>query len=90
MKLDFMIDSTLLKEKNKKIRKCLITCFIWSLNLNRGQTIDVKSHMDTLNYFYGVTILELVLQHNDNSSRTLQKHSTTACHGKVDNQQWKH
>ena len=37
--------------------------------------------MDTFNYFYGVTILELVLQHN-NLSTTLQKPSTAPCHGK--------
>ena len=35
--------------------------------------------MDTLNYFYEVTILELVLRHSDNVSRTLQKPATTAC-----------
>ena len=38
----------------------------------RGPIIGVKSYMDTFNYFYGVTKLELVLR----------KPSTTACHGK--------
>ena len=37
--------------------------------------------MDTFNYLK-VTILELVLRHNDNFSRTFQKPPTTACQGK--------
>ena len=47
-----------------------------------GRIIGVKCQIDTFNYFYGVTILELVLRQNDNFSRTLQKPPTTACQGK--------
>ena len=48
----------------------------------RGRIIDVKSQMDTFNYFYRVTILELVLHHSDNYSGILQKPLTTASQGK--------
>ena len=44
--------------------------------------IGVESQMNTFSYFYGVTILELVLRPNDNFSSTLQKPPTTACHWK--------
>ena len=35
--------------------------------------------MITFDYFYGVTILQLVLRHSDNLSETLQKFSLTSC-----------
>ena len=35
--------------------------------------------MITFDYFYGVTILQLVLRHSDNLSKTLQKFSLTSC-----------
>ena len=44
--------------------------------------IDVKSQMNTFNYFYEVTILQLVLRHSDNLPKTLQKSSLTSCQGK--------
>ena len=38
--------------------------------------------MKTFNYFFGVTILQLVLRHSDNLSKTLQKSSLTSFQGK--------
>ena len=38
--------------------------------------------MNTFNYFYEVTILQLVLRHSGNLSKTLQKSSLTSCQGK--------
>ena len=41
--------------------------------------------MITFDYFYGVTILQLVLRHSDNLSKTLQtllKSAPTSCQGK--------
>ena len=38
--------------------------------------------MNTFNYFYGVTILQLVLRHSDNLSKILQNSSLTSCPGK--------
>ena len=48
----------------------------------KGRIIGVKSQMNTFNYFYGVTTLQLVLRHIDNLSKTLQKSSLTFCQGK--------
>ena len=70
----------LMKRINEKLQR------VWDESLDQnlklklsGWIIGVKSGMDTLNYFYEVTILELVLRHSDNLSRTLQKPATTAC-----------
>ena len=41
----------------------------------KGRIIGVKSQVNTFNYFYGVTMLQLVLKHSDNLSKTLQKFS---------------
>ena len=38
--------------------------------------------MNTFNYFYGVTILQIVLRHGDILSKTLQKPSLTSCREK--------
>ena len=81
-----MIDRILFKRINKKSKSALQRVWDESLDQNLklkliGRIIGVTSHMDTLNYFYGVMILELVLQHNGNLSRTLQKPPTTACQG---------
>ena len=48
----------------------------------KGRIIGVKSQMNTFNYFYRVTILQLVLRHSDNLSKTLQESSLTSCQGK--------
>ena len=48
----------------------------------KGRIIGVKSQMNTFNYFYGVTILQLVSRHSGNLSKTLQKSSLTSCQGK--------
>ena len=61
----------------------------------KGRIIGVKSQMNTFNYFYRVTILQLVLRHfyyiqynyitivfSDNLSKTLQKSSLISCQGK--------
>ena len=48
----------------------------------KGRIIGVKSQVNTFNYFYGVTMLQLVLRHSDNLSKTLQKFSLTSCQGK--------
>ena len=45
----------------------------------KGRTIGAKSQMNTFNYFYVVTILQLVLRHSDNLSKLLQKSSLTSC-----------
>ena len=47
-----------------------------------GRIINVKSHMNTFNYFYGLTILQLVLRHSHNLSTTLQKSSVASFQGK--------
>ena len=67
-----MIDRILFKRINKKSKSALQCVWDESLDQNLklkliGQIIGGTSHMDTLNYFYGVMILELVLQHNDTS-----------------------
>ena len=38
----------------------------------KSRIIGVKSQMTTFDYFYGVTILQLVLRHSDNLSKTLK------------------
>ena len=38
--------------------------------------------MNTFNYYYTVTILQLVLRHKGNLSKTLQKYFLTSCQGK--------
>ena len=38
---------------------------------NKSRIIGLKSQMTTFDYFYGVTILQLVLRHSDNLSKTL-------------------
>ena len=38
--------------------------------------------MNTFNYSYAVTILQLVLRHKDNLSKTFQKCFFTSCQGK--------
>ena len=45
----------------------------------KGRIIGVKSQMNTLNCFYGVTISQLVLGHSDNFSNTIQPSSLTSC-----------
>ena len=45
----------------------------------KSRIIGIKSQMITFDYFYGVTILQLVLRHSDNLSKTLQKFSLTSC-----------
>ena len=45
----------------------------------KGRIISVKSQMNTLNCFYGVTISQLVLGHSDNFSNTIQPSSLTSC-----------
>ena len=45
----------------------------------KSRIIGGKSQMITFDYFYGVTILQLVLRHSDNLSETLQKFSLTSC-----------
>ena len=37
----------------------------------KSRIIVLKSQMTTFDYFYGVTILQLVLRHSDNLSKTL-------------------
>ena len=37
----------------------------------KSRIIGLKSQMTTFDYFYGVTILQLVLRHSDNLSKTL-------------------
>ena len=48
----------------------------------KGRIIGVKSQTSNFNYFYGITILQSVLRHSDNLSKTFQKPSLTSCQGK--------
>ena len=48
----------------------------------KGRITSVKSQMNTFNYFYGVTILQIVLRDSENLSKTLQKFSVTSCREK--------
>ena len=41
----------------------------------KSKIIGVKSQMTTFNYFYGVTIIQLLLRHSNNLSKTLQNTS---------------
>ena len=47
----------------------------------RIRIIGVSTQMETFQYFYGVTVGELILQHTDNLSRTLQKSDISAAQG---------
>ena len=69
--------------------KCVALQQVWDESIDgnlqaeiKGRIIGVKSQMNTLNYFYGVTILQLVLGHSDNFSNTIQPSSLTSCQGK--------
>ena len=56
---------------------------IWNQKLEiKSRIIGVKSLMNAFNYFYGVTILQLVLRNSDNLSKTHQKSSLSSCQGK--------
>ena len=46
-----------------------------------SRMIGVSTQMETLHYLYGVTLGELILQHTDNLSRTLQKSDISAAQG---------
>ena len=48
----------------------------------KGRIIGVKNLWNTLNYFYGVAMLQLVLRHSDNFFTTLQKSSLNSCREK--------
>ena len=48
----------------------------------KDRITDLKRQINTVNYFYGVAILQLVLRHSDNLSKTLQKSSCISCQGK--------
>ena len=69
--------------------KCVALQQVWDESIDgnlqagiKGRIIGVKSQMNTLNYFYGVTILQLVLGHSDNFSNTIQPSSLTSCQEK--------
>ena len=47
-----------------------------------NQKLKVALLVTTFDYFYGVTILQLVLRHLGDLSKTLQKSSLTPCQGK--------
>ena len=47
----------------------------------KSRIIGVSTQMETFRYFYGVTLGELILQHTDNLSRTLQKSDISAAQG---------
>ena len=47
----------------------------------RGRIIRVQSQMHLFNYFFGVYILQLLLRHSDNLSKSLQNQRTSACNG---------
>ena len=66
---------------------CVVLQQVWDESLDenlkpeiKGRIIGVKSQMNTFKLFYGVTILQLVLRHSDNLSKTLQESSLT-CQG---------
>ena len=47
----------------------------------KSRIIGVSIQMETFQYFYGVTLGELILRHTDNLSRTLQKSDISAAQG---------
>ena len=84
-----MINQILFKRIDKKFGSALQSVWDESHHQNlgpelRGRNIGVKSHLDTFNYLYGVTILELVPRHTNNLPRTIKKTLTPACKRKED------
>lgn len=47
----------------------------------KSRIIGVSTHMETFQYFYGVTLGEIILWHTDNLSRTLQKSDISDAQG---------
>ena len=47
----------------------------------KNRMIGASTQMETFQYFYGVPLGELILQHTDNLSRTLQKSDISAAQG---------
>ena len=65
-----------------------VLCQTWMESLQvvkdtemKSRIIGVSTQMETFRYFYGVTLGELMLQHTDNLSRTLQKSDISAAQG---------
>ena len=44
-----------------------------------GRTISVKTQMKTFDYFYGATVLQLLLRRSNNLARMLQSPSIAVC-----------
>ena len=47
----------------------------------RARIIGVSAQMETFDFFFGVTLGELILRQSDNLSRTLQKSTISASEG---------
>ena len=47
----------------------------------RSRIIGVRAQMESFNYFFGISIGELVLKHGDNLSKALQNKSISAAEG---------
>ena len=47
----------------------------------RSRIIGVKAQMESFNYFFGISVGELVLKHGDNLSKALQNESISAAEG---------
>ena len=49
----------------------------------KARILGVASQMKNFDYFYGVSLGNLILQHSDNLSRTLQKADISAAEGQA-------
>ncbi len=65
-----------------------VLCATWAESLDivkdtemKSRLIGVSTQMTTFQYLYGVMLGELILNHTDNLSRTLQKHDISAAEG---------
>ena len=67
---------------------CLMELWEWSLSHVKDTNMKarirgVRSHMSTVEYFYGLTLGECLLRHADNLSATLQTKDMSAAEGKT-------
>lgn len=63
---------------------------LWDNSLNekldpeiRGRIIGVKSQMHSFDFFFGIYVLQQLLRHSDNLSKSLQSSTMTACEGQA-------
>ena len=49
----------------------------------RGRIIGMQSQMHSFNYYFGVYVLQLLLRHSDNLSKSLHNSDMLACEGQA-------